>query len=264
MITRFAPSPTGLLHLGHAYSAILSHDMARAAGGRFVLRIEDIDEGRCRPEYTQASYRDLDWLGLAWDGPVLIQSERADTYRAAVQQLAERGLAYRCWCTRAEIEAAAGAPHDGVPPPYPGICKGRTPPADAIPFCWRIDTAAAAALTAEPAPEMGDFVIQRKDALSSYMIACTLDDAEQGVTDIVRGVDILPLTPGQRLLQQLFGWPVPRYHHHPLIGTQGRRLAKRDKAPTLAALRESGVEGRDLANQLRAGLFPVGFALLDH
>jgi glutamyl-Q tRNA(Asp) synthetase len=255
--TRFAPSPTGLLHLGHAWSAVQAHEVARAAGGRFLLRIEDIDETRCRPEFTDAIYRDLEWLGLDWDGPVLIQSERGETYRAAVQWLAEQGLAYRCWCTRAEIEAAASAPHDGGPPAYPGTCKHRTPPWPETPHCWRISASAAGA------PLIDDFVIERKGALSSYMLACTLDDAEQGVTDIVRGRDIEPLTPGQMLLQQVFGWPSPRYHHHPLIGTtDGKRLAKRNKAPTLAAMREAGVDGRALAADLRRGVFPVGFGVL--
>lgn len=263
--TRFAPSPTGLMHLGHAYSAMLAHDLARKAGGRFVLRIEDIDEARCRPEFTDALYRDLDWLGLTWDGPVMIQSQRGTIYRAAVQQLADQGLAYRCWCTRAEIEAAAGAPHDGVPPPYPGTCKRAPQPVPDRKPCWRIDMDAARALHRLPpgTDQVSDFVIERKDALSSYMIACTLDDAEQGVTDIVRGRDLLALMPGQRVLQELMGWPVPRYHHHALIGfTDGRRLAKRDKAPTLAALRESGVDGRALVDQLRHGVFPVGFGVL--
>ncbi|HMT44134.1 MAG TPA: glutamate--tRNA ligase family protein [Chakrabartia sp.] len=257
LTTRFAPSPTGLLHLGHAWSAVQAHDLARTAGGRFILRVEDIDETRCRPEFPDAIFRDLVWLGLDWDGPVLIQSERGALYRAAVQQLAEQGLAYRCWCTRAEIEEAASAPHDGGPPRYPRTCKHRTQPFPTGPHCWRIDASAAGA------PELDDFVIERKDALSSYMLACTLDDAQQGVTDIVRGVDLEPLTAGQALLQRVFGWPTPRYHHHPLIGTAaGKRLAKRNKAPTLAAMREAGMDGRALAADLRRGVFPVGFGVL--
>jgi glutamyl-Q tRNA(Asp) synthetase len=261
LTTRFAPSPTGLLHRGHALSALLAWRMARASGGRFILRIEDIDTTRCRPEFEAAILDDLAWLGLDWDGPVWRQSERGAHYRAALDQLAAMGVAYSCFCTRADIAAAASAPHGPEGAVYPGTCRrldaatraqrlAREQPA------WRLDVAAALARTgpldwhdawagrvvADPAAQ-GDFVIARRDIGTAYALAVVVDDAAQGVTDVVRGVDLFEATHGQRLLQALLGLPTPRYHHHPLVlGSDGKRLAKRDRGETLAALRASGVD----------------------
>ena len=260
--TRFAPSPTGRLHLGHAYSAILAHDFARARGGRFLLRIEDIDGTRSRTEHVATIRDDLTWLGLAWDGPVVFQSRRLASYQAALDRLRDMGLLYRCYCTRAEIAEAGGAPHGSVAV-YPGTCRG-APPRDA-PHCWRIDMAAAVAragplswtdhglaILAAPAAQ-GDVVLARKDAPASYHLAVTVDDAAQGVTDVVRGVDLFEATHVHRLLQALLDLPVPAYHHHALLtGADGRRLAKRHGAPTLAAMRADGVDGVALAAQLRS------------
>jgi glutamyl-Q tRNA(Asp) synthetase len=267
-VTRFAPSPTGRLHIGHAYSAILAHDHARARAGHFFLRIEDIDGTRSRPEHVETIREDLAWLGLAHDGEVLHQSQRLPAYAAALDRLREVGLLYRCHCTRAEIQAASlSAPH-GAEPVYPGTCRG-THGDPEQPHCWRIDMAAAVAragpLTwhdqgiAIPADPLaaGDVVLARKDAPASYHLAVTVDDAWQGVTDIVRGRDLFAATHVHRLLQALLSLPTPHYHHHDLLtGTDGTRLAKRHGAPTLAALREAGTDGRKLADDLRAGLLP--------
>ena len=268
IVTRFAPSPTGPLHLGHAVSAIRAHDLARAAGGRFVLRIEDIDAARCRPGHVDSILADLAWLGLSCDGPVLVQSQRVPLYAAALARLAAMDLLYPCFCTRAEIAASAQAPHGGAPL-YPGTCRGLAAVDRDRPHGWRIDMARAAALAgpldwtdhgrriaANPAAG-GDVVLARKDAGTSYHIAVVVDDAAQGVTDIVRGDDLFDATHVHRLLQALLGLPVPRWHHHPLVrDAAGRRLAKRDGAPTLAAMRVTGSDGRALADRLRATLVP--------
>ncbi len=264
VVTRFAPSPTGKLHLGHARSAILAHDLARAAGGKFLLRIEDIDTTRSRPEHVEAIIADLRWLGLAWDGAVMIQSTRLAIYAAALDRLRDEGLVYRCYCTRAEIAASASAPHGGATPVYPGTCRGRAAADPARPHCWRLDmaraTARAGPLTwhdhdvaiAEDAAAQGDVVLARKDAPASYHLAVTVDDAAQGVTDIVRGVDLFAATHVHRLLQALLGLATPRYHHHALTtGPDGQRLAKRTGAPSLAAMRLAGEDGAALAAQLR-------------
>ncbi len=272
VVTRFAPSPTGRLHLGHAWSAMLAHDYAR--GGRFLLRIEDIDSSRCRPEFVQGIAEDLRWLGLDWDGPMLIQTERSEAHRKALDRLISDGLAYRCWCTRAEIAAAASAPQGEQVPIYPGTCKGRGDPGDSRPHCWRLDVDEAArqvgalswsdhgtSISAE-FREQGDVVIARKDAATSYHIAVTVDDAAQGVTDIVRGRDLFEATHIHRLLQALLELPVPRYHHHPLLcGDGGERLSKRKGAPALADLRAGGMDPVVLLADMRAGRFPLGFAL---
>lgn len=275
LVTRFAPSPTGRLHLGHAWSAVQAHDLARGANGRFLLRIEDIDQTRCRPEFENGIYDDLRWLGLDWDGDVWVQSQRTTHYDAALASLIERGLAYRCWCTRAEIAASAGAPQGDEGPLYPGTCKGRTSPDDDRPHCWRLDVAKAMALTgplhwhdavagavtARPDAQ-GDVVIARKDAATSYHLAVTVDDAAQGVTDVVRGRDLFAATHIHRLLQSLLGLPVPRYHHHALIiGQDGERLAKRRQSPTIQSLRDAGVDPATLVRDMRRSVFPVGFAL---
>jgi glutamyl-Q tRNA(Asp) synthetase len=271
-VSRFAPSPTGLLHLGHAYSALL----ARNAASRFLLRFEDIDGGRCRPEFVTAIEDDLRWLGIAWDAPPVIQSTRAAAHADALAQLQAKKLVYRCTCTRADIAAAAGAPQGEQPPLYPGTCRGRAVDADK-PFAWRLDMARAIARAGplfwrdeiagevRAAPEMfGDVVIARKDAGTSYHIAATVDDAAMGVTHIVRGVDLFTSTHVHRLLQALLGLPTPIYRHHRLIlGPDGKRLAKRTPGAALADLRAAGVDGVTLAADLRADRLPVGFTFGD-
>jgi glutamyl-Q tRNA(Asp) synthetase len=276
-VTRFAPSPTGRLHLGHAWSALQAHDLAQAVGGQFLLRIEDIDQSRCRAEFVRGIEEDLSWLGLNWTGEVLRQSERMIHYAAALDRLIERGLAYRCWCTRAEIAAAsASAPQGEAATVYPGTCKGRADPGDGRPFCWRIDMTAATAqagllfweeqghgrIAVDP-PSQGDVVIARKDVPTSYHLAVTIDDAAQGITDVVRGQDLFEATHVHRVLQALLGLPAPRYHHHALIaGSDGERLAKRKQSPTIASLRAAGHDPAQLISDMRAGRFPFGFAHL--
>ena len=274
--TRFAPSPTGRLHLGHAMSAIRAHDFARARGGRFLLRIEDIDVGRSRPEHVAGIVEDLRWLGLDWDD-LSFQSARLASYQAALDALKARGLLYPCFCTRAEIAASLSAPHAGDAAVYPGTCRRLTPAEAAARMhdvrmggahCWRIDMAAALAVTgplwwedaragtvcADPGAQ-GDVVLARKDAPASYHLAVTLDDAAQGVTDVVRGDDLFAATDVHRLLQALLGLPTPRYHHHPLmLGADGERLAKRTGAPSLAAMRERGKDGLAVAARVRTML----------
>lgn len=280
--TRFAPSPTGRLHLGHGWSAILAHDRAhdraraagKGAGGRFLLRIEDIDGGRCRPEHEAAILDDLAWLGLEWDG-FSRQSERLPLYADGLERVRAMGLAYPCFCTRAEIAAASSAPHGAVAP-YPGTCRGIDAGARMHePHAWRLDMAAAIGRTgplhwddeaagrvaADPGPQ-GDVVLARKDAGTSYHLAATLDDAAQGVTDVVRGTDLFEATHVHRLLQALLGLPTPRYHHHALVVDEGgERLAKRRNSPSLAEMRARGMDGRKLARDLRSGRFPAGFRL---
>ena len=269
VVTRFAPSPTGRLHLGHAVSAIRAHDFARERGGRFLLRIEDIDGTRSRPEFVERILEDLAWLELRWDS-LVFQSERLATYAAALETLKARGLVYPCFCTRAEIAASASAPQGDAGPVYPGICRGLSVEEIAArtgPCCWRLDMAKAVDETgalcwhdatagwvvADPLAQ-GDVVLARKDAPASYHLAVTLDDAAQGVTDVVRGVDLFAATDVHRVLQALLGLPVPAYHHHPLVlDAAGRRLAKRDGAPSLAELRAAGETGPALAARLRAG-----------
>lgn len=267
--TRFAPSPTGGLHLGHAYSAILAHDFARARHGNFLLRIEDIDATRCRPEFIDTIFLDLEWLGLGWDGEVVFQSQRLDRYAAALERLKDAELAYPCFCTRADIAAAAGAPH-GPEPIYPGTCRGLTAPDLTRPHAWRLDVGRATGLLprsgrgAVDAIPRNDIVLARKDTPTSYHLAVVVDDADQGVTDIVRGRDLEDAVPVHRLLQRLLDLPEPRYHHHALLLDEtGRRLAKRDRAATLAAMREAGIDGHELAAMLREGRFPLGIGLSD-
>ncbi len=280
--TRFAPSPTGRLHLGHAWSAILAHDRAREAGGRFLLRIEDIDAGRCRPEYIDGIIKDLRWLGLMWDGAVVRQSERMALYTAALERLRAAGLVYPCFCTRGdiacEVVGSLAAPHGPDGPRYPGLCRRLDPATRAArmpePHAWRLDVAVAVERTGplvwqdEIAGEVaadplaaGDVVLARKDVATSYHLAVTVDDAAQRVTDVVRGADLSAATHVHRVLQALLGLPTPVYRHHPLpTDAHGRRLAKRDGAPTLASFRDAGLDGRALADDLRAGLLPTGFA----
>ncbi|AGH49500.1 glutamyl-tRNA synthetase [Sphingomonas sp. MM-1] len=277
VISRFAPSPTGALHLGHAFSAIRAHDLARAAGGRFLLRIEDIDPGRTREEHVAGILGDLAWLGLRWDGNVVRQSARLGLYADALDRLKAMGLVYPCFCTRAEIAASAAAPHGPAGAVYPGTCRHLDPQVRAArmaaePHAWRIDMATAIASagpldwtdeTAGTVPavpgEQGDVVLARKDAPVSYHLAVTVDDAAQGVTDVVRGEDLFAATHVHRLLQALLGLPTPLYHHHPLLtGPDGKRLAKRDGAPALALMRQRGMDGHALAASLRAGAIPAG------
>ncbi len=314
--TRFAPSPTGRLHLGHAWSAIQAHDFAREQGGRFSLRIEDIDGTRARPEHVEVILRDLAWLGLEWDGPVTFQSRRLGLYQAALDRLRAMGLLYPCFCTRADIAASLAAPHGPEGAVYPGTCRGLAAPDLARPHCWRLDVERALASLPLPAGEregaraegvgrergsaeptaplpsaasrlppsprrgeglfwhdafagripadpraQGDVVLARKDAPASYHLAVTVDDADQAITHVIRGVDLFAATHVHRLLQALLGLPTPEYRHHPLLlGPDGQRLAKRHGAPSLEAMRLAGEDGRALAERLRAGQLPVGIA----
>ncbi len=264
VVTRFAPSPTGRLHLGHAYAALFAAAAAREAGGRFLLRIEDIDRARARKEFEDAILADLAWLGLAWEEPVRRQSEHMADYATALRELDGMGLLYPCFCTRAEIAAeiarAAAAPHGAEGPLYPGTCR-RLPLSErsariaaGSPYALRLDMAAAIAAAGplawhdrgrgqvRAAPEShGDVVLARKELGTSYHLAVTLDDHLQGVTLVTRGEDLFAATHVHRLLQALLGLAVPDYCHHALLeDTSGRRLAKREGAPTLAALREAG------------------------
>jgi glutamyl-Q tRNA(Asp) synthetase len=280
LITRFAPSPTGLLHPGHALSAVIAHDRARAAGGRFLVRIEDIDGGRARESFVEAILADLAWLGLSWDGPVVRQSARLALYGAALDRLRALGLVYPCFCTRAdiarEIAASQFAPHGPDGPLYPGICRpaaGQGEPDLSRPHAWRLDVARAAALagplfwTDERAGQvaarpdlLGDVVLARKDVPTSYHLAVVTDDADQGVTLVVRGADLFHATHVHRLLQALLDLPVPVYHHHGLIlDADGRRLAKRHGAPTLADLRLAGADPEIITGAIRNGGAPLGF-----
>jgi len=263
--TRFAPSPTGGLHLGHAFAAWFAHDRARAAGGRFLLRLEDIDRTRCRPAFEAGIVEDLTWLGLAWDGPIRRQSDHFDDYRAALERLEGLGVLYPCFCTRAEIaaeiQAAGGAPQGPAGPLYPGTCRRLSPAERAVRLAeggdhaLRLDIGKALALAGggltwfdEKAglqaarPELlGDVVLARKETPASYHLAVTVDDALQEITLVTRAIDLFPATHIHRLLQALLGLPTPCYHHHGLVmGEDGVRLAKRDKALTLAAMREAG------------------------
>lgn len=288
--TRFAPSPTGRLHLGHAWSAMLAHDFARARGGRFLLRIEDIDPGRTREDVVAGIAEDLAWLGLGWDGEVVRQSRRLPRYAEALGRLKARGLVYPCFCTRsaiaAEIAASAAAPHpvaefaaagpDG--PLYPGTCRRLSAKERAArmaePHAWRLDVARAAVeagplvwcdgeteVRADP-EAFGDVVLARKDAPVSYHLAVTVDDAAQGVTDVVRGRDLFAATHVHRLLQALLDLPTPVYRHHALLtDAAGNRLAKRHGAPTLASLRAAGMDPVALVAALRMGQVPGGYSL---
>jgi len=277
IVTRFAPSPTGRLHLGHAYSAVLGHARARESGGAFRLRIEDLDQTRGRPEFVDGIYEDLTWLGITWEKPVLVQSQRTDAYVAALEYLKSEGLVFACFCTRADIAQSLTAPHGDAASSYPGTCRAL--PDDparraTTPHCWRLNSSKALASAGLPSwteadgahftadgSEIGDAILARKDAPASYHLACVVDDAESEVTLVVRGEDLRPSTPVQRLLQMLLALPEPTYLHHPLVThSDGRRLAKRDLAPTLAAMRESGTDGPALASDLLAGKLPLGFA----
>lgn len=280
LTTRFAPSPTGQLHLGHAYSAALAHQAALESDGRFLLRMEDLDQTRSRPEFVAGIEEDLRWLGLNWNGKPLIQSQRSEHYTAALERLTAMGLVYPCFCTRSDIAAALNAPHGPAAARYPGTCRGlpHDPRRTATtPHSWRLDSAKAIGCAGLPswtehngrtfaatAAEIDDEILARKDAPAAYHLACVVDDAASAVDLVVRGMDLRSSTPVQRLLQMLLGLPEPEYLHHPLVvHGDGRRLAKRDRAPTLQALRDSGVDGPTLAEQLRTGFLPSGFRLAE-
>ncbi len=270
-ITRFAPSPTGLLHLGHAYSVLTAHDAALSVGGKLILRIEDIDRTRCKATFEQAIYEDLAWLGLTWEGPVRRQSDHFEDYTKALEKLRDKGVVYRCFKTRKDIaDEIARAPHlspDGPEgPQYIGKMlaahEERSLLAEGAPFAWRLDTSRATriaekiggplAFTEEgvgpkgehgqisATPEIfGDPVIARKDSGTSYHLASVFDDALQGITHIIRGEDLFPATHLHRLLQAVLDLPTPAYRHHPLMTDEtGKRFAKRNQAVTIRALRE--------------------------
>lgn len=270
-VTRFAPSPTGYLHLGHAFAALYAADLAARAGGRFLVRIEDTDRGRARAEFEAAIFEDLAWLGLVWEQPVRRQSEHLDDYARALHQLKALGCAYPCFCTRKEIEAefaaSVNAPHSPDGPIYPGTCRSLSAVereqrlARGDQHAWRLDVAKAVALAGAPlsfeelgggpggergtiavkADLFGDFVLARKDAPASYHLAVVVDDALQGVTLVTRGNDLFAAAHVHRLLQALLKLPVPQYsHHHLILDATGKRLAKRDQATTLKHLRADG------------------------
>jgi glutamyl-Q tRNA(Asp) synthetase len=277
-VFRFAPSPNGHLHLGHALSALSNFDLARAAGGRFLLRIEDIDAARCRPDYEQAIYDDLAWLGITWEEPVRRQSAHFDDYRAALARLDALGLVYPSFESRGEIarlvaerETHASWPRDPDGAPlYPGDALSLAPAerrrrmATGVPYALRLDMAAAIARTGAltwsetgvdsksgsvtAAPQMwGDVVLARKDTPTSYHLAVVVDDARQGVTHVVRGQDLFWSTSVHRVLQALLGLPAPNYHHHRLIlDAEGKKLSKSTRATALRALRESGATADDI------------------
>ena len=283
MVTRFAPSPTGRLHVGHGWSALMAMDLARGAGGTMRLRIEDIDGTRSRPEHVAGIIEDLRWLGVEWNGDILFQSQRIRLYMAALDRLRDMGLLYPCFCTRADIQASLTAPHGPEGPVYPGTCRalGAEEQTHRIAagkaHAWRIDMAQATAragplcwhafgaeggevIAANPAVH-GDVVLARKDAPASYHLSCTLDDAAMGVTHVLRGADLRHATDIHRLLQAVLDLPSPAYRHHPLlVDAQGRRLAKRSGSLSLAQLRTQGIDPRVLAADLRAGRFPVGIS----
>jgi len=277
--TRFAPSPTGPLHLGHAYSALLASDMARAGEGRFLLRIEDIDSSRARPEWEDGIYDDLAWLGLTWETPVMRQSERLPAYRAALTRLWALGLLYPCTCSRRDIAAAAEAPQEGVPPAfgpdgliYPGTCRQIPNPTSPLPNAvLRLNMARALRKLPDPlnftetgaSPEgetgqiilshamlredVGDVILARAEMGASYHLSVTVDDAAQGVTRVTRGQDLFTATYIHVVLQKLLGLPTPTYHHHSLIRDEtGKRLAKRDDARAIRLYRDEGKTPADI------------------
>ncbi len=274
-VERFAPSPTGPLHLGHAYSALLAWDRAVANGGEFLLRIEDIDQSRARPEWEAQIFADLAWLGICWPQPVLRQSERLDHYRAALARLWARGLLYPCTCTRRDILEATRAPQEGAPPPgpdgvlYPGTCRAK-PSGDMPVTALRLNLRAAlqggeifhfnetggnpgrVEFTADEAIEtIGDIVLARRDMGTSYHLSVVLDDAFQGVTHVTRGQDLYEATKIHVILQKLLRLPTPVYHHHTLIRDEnGKRLAKRDDARAIAGYRADGATPEDIRHMV--------------
>jgi len=268
------------LHLGHAYSAVLGHARARESGGNFLLRIEDLDPTRSRPEFVNGIYEDLIWLGVEWDQPMFVQSQRSEFYAEALERLRAQGLVYACFCTRADIAAALEAPHGPATTHYPGTCRALPDDPErraAMPHSWRLNSVKALQIAGFPewtedygrrfstgGADFDDVILARKDAPAAYHLACVVDDAASGVTLVVRAADLRSSIPIQRLLQSLLGLPEPAYLHHPLVAhADGARLAKRDRAPTLAAMRESGVDGPALAADLLDGKLPLGFAFAE-
>lgn len=286
-IERFAPSPTGRLHLGHAFSALTAWEAAREAGGFFRVRMEDIDTARARPEYEDGIYEDLHWLGMDWPSPVMRQSDRMPAYRTALDALDAMGLTYQCTCTRRDIAMAGAAPQEGDEPPppaemgpdgprYPGTCRPEAGGADpAKPFAIRLRMAEAAKMVGDLSyreiggtpqtvqvntkwltENCGDIVLARKETPTSYHLSVVVDDAAEAVTHVTRGVDLAPATPIHRLLQALLGLPTPVYRHHRLIrDVSGRRLAKRADDVSLQALRGEGWSVADV--RAAVGLSPV-------
>lgn len=283
VVERFAPSPTGALHLGHALSALTVWDAARKADGIFLLRMDDLDTGRCRPHFADQIMDDLRWLGLTWPEPVLFQSSRVDSHDAVITNLASRGLVYPCSCTRAEIQAAVGAPQEGAQdgPVYPGTCRGRhiTTEGGAL-HTLRLDIAKAIACLGGPdavralsfreigsgplgesgeiylnpvelVQRVGDVVLKRKDGAVAYHLAVVVDDSWQGVTHVTRGQDLFSSTQLHRLLLALTDQPTPIYRHHRLVrDVTGRRLAKRDGDEALATLRRAGASASEVRNMI--------------
>lgn len=255
---RFAPSPTGRIHLGNARSALLGWLQARAAGGQFLLRIEDLDRARCKPQFLEDLYRDLEWLGLDWDETPLVQSQRDDVYREALEKLARTGRVYPCFCTRAEIARAASAPHglSDEGPRYPGTCAALPPEAlaerartrapalrfRAAPGEWCFEDGLHGRSCQDVATLVGDFVVRRNDGVASYQLAVVVDDAASHITDVLRGDDLLTSTPRQLQIYEALGLTPPRFWHVPLVlGEDGKRLAKREGAFAVAELRERGL-----------------------
>ncbi len=277
VVTRFAPSPTGYLHLGHAYAAFFARRAALGPGGRFLVRIEDIDSGRCRTQFEDAIFGDLAWLGLRWEEPVRRQSAHLEDYEKALRQLEEEGLVYPCFCTRKEIAGeiarAGAAPHGPEGPVYPGICRrlSRAERArrvrEGTAHALRLDMGAAVRRAGrlqwrdrergvvEARPEtLGDVVLARKEVPTSYHLSVTLDDALQGVTLVTRGEDLFESTHVHRLLLELLGLPVPEWHHHHLVmDAEGRRFSKRDESVTLRALRAAGRSAESVREELGFG-----------
>jgi len=273
--TRLAPSPTGLLHAGHARSFLAAWWLARARGGRVVLRIEDLDHTRCRPEWTQAALRDLEWLGLDWDGPLLVQSQDEEPYRAAAADLVARGHAFPCVCSRRELREAVDAPHGpGQELRYAGTCRDRfadvasaeratgltagvrlrVPPGDLV-----VEDLLHGRVAASPERECGDFLLVRRDGAIAYQLAVVVDDARQGVDLVVRGDDLLPSAARQALVQRALGLPHPRWLHLPLVlDTRGERLSKRGGARALAELRAAGVRPERIVSAAARSLGLVG------
>jgi glutamyl-Q tRNA(Asp) synthetase len=270
VFTRFAPSSTGHLHLGHAYSAWLGWQRARISGGSFLLRIEDIDRTRCKPEYMDTILEDLRWLGLDWDGDIRVQSDYLPEYRAALQKLEARGVLYPCFCSRSEIARALAAPHGGEQK-YPGTCRHLSDDeraaraATGMNYAIRLNVELALEAVKDfgfyeedighidGRPEtLGDVVLGRRDNMASYHLCVVHDDAAQKISHVTRGRDLFDATHTHVLLQRLLGLPTPTYAHHPVItDAAGRRLAKREGAATLRDMRRSGVSAAAVLGQLR-------------
>lgn len=283
IVVRFAPSPNGLLHLGHAYAACVAHDYARERGGALLLRVEDIDSGRSKPEFIDAILADLRWLGIDWDGDVIFQSQRLDSYAKAADRLKEKGLLYPCFCTRSSMRAVQerkGLEEGPDGPIYPGTCRNldQSEAAKRIenePHNWRLNVKKAIDLAGEldwhderygdqiaDPLALGDVVLIPKDTSVSYHLAVTVDDARDGISHVVRGRDLFASTHIHRLLQALLDLPTPIYVHHPiLLDETGDKLSKSRDSASLAILREQGRDGYQLASDLRKNIFPVGITL---